>query len=130
MAKWDRVRQRAKELRQSQTAAEQILWDRLRNRGLCGMKFRRQHPVGPYIADFFCHEHRLIVELDGGIHAAQGEQDRQRAEQLAAHGYRVLRYSNQAVEHDLEAVLSKIAAACGAAALLPGVVGEGQAEPG
>jgi very-short-patch-repair endonuclease len=110
------VNLRAKELRKTPTSAEQILWAHLRNRNLCGLKFRRQHPIGPYIADFYCAQHRLIVELDDGVHASQAEQDRQRTEQLAAYGYRVLRFSNLAVEHDLEVVLGKITTACEASA--------------
>ena len=113
MTGWDKVRQRAKELRKAQTGAEQILWNNLRNRSLHGLKFRRQHPLGPYIVDFYCAQQRLIVELDGGIHMKQGEADKQRASQLVAHGYRVLRFNNQEVESELEAVLERIAAACG-----------------
>ena len=124
---WDQAALRAKELRKAQTPAEQALWARLRNRGLGGLKFRRQHPIGPLIADFYCAQHRLVIEVDGGVHAGQKEQDAQRTAQLTAYGYRVLRVSNQAVETNLEEVLHKIAAACGLPALLPGL-GEGQAD--
>ena len=124
---WDKVKIRAKELRKAQTPAEQALWGRLRNRGLLGLKFRRQHPIGPYIADFYCAQHRLVVELDGGVHRNQEEQDAGRTAQLAAYGYHVLRVQNEEVEIDLEGVLRKIALACGITALLPNL-GEGQAD--
>lgn len=110
-----------------QTQAEQILWKNLRHRRLRGLKFRRQHPIGPYIVDFYCTQHRLIVELDGGMHEMQKEQDRQRSSQLAAYGYRILRIKNHEVESDLESVLARIAEACGNSALLPEIPGEGQA---
>jgi very-short-patch-repair endonuclease len=126
MARWKSVRQRAKELRKIQTTAEQILWDRLRNRRLCELKFRRQHPIGAYIVDFYCDEDRLVIELDGGIHDQQKEQDEQRDSQLAAYGFHILRFQNQEVESNLEVVLGKIAAAGGDSALLPGCLGEGQ----
>jgi very-short-patch-repair endonuclease len=72
----DRVRHRdnvpaARDLRIRQTAAEVMLWEALRNRRLDGVKFRRQHPVGPFVIDFCCPERRLAIEVDGGIHAAQ-----------------------------------------------------------
>jgi very-short-patch-repair endonuclease len=124
---FDRVKHRAKELRKTQTKVEQVLWARLRNRGLHGLKFRRQHPIGPYIADFYCAEHRLIVEVDGGIHNAQQEPDKLRGEQLAAHGYRVVRFTNAEVETSLQAVLERIAAACGMQRPSPGS-GEGQVD--
>jgi very-short-patch-repair endonuclease len=124
---FDRVKHRAKELRKTQTKVEQVLWARLRNRGLHGLKFRRQHPIGPYIADFYCAEHRLIVEVDGGIHNAQQEPDKLRGEQLAAHGYRVVRFTNAEVETSLQAVLERIAAACGMQRPSP-EPGEGQAD--
>ena len=59
-----------------------MLWERVRNRRLGGLKFRRQHPLGPYIVDFYCAEHRLVVEVDGPIHEGQKEQDALRAECL------------------------------------------------
>ena len=124
---WDKVKQRAKELRKTQTPAEKILWSRLRNRGLCGLKFRRQHPVGPFIADFYCAQHRLVVELDGEVHLGLAEQDASRTTQLTAYGYQVLRVWNEEVEANPDQVLEKIAAACGVSALLP-ALGEGRAE--
>jgi very-short-patch-repair endonuclease len=124
---FNKTRQRAKELRQQMTPAEKVLWDRLRSRQLGGFKFRRQHPIGPYIADFYCAAPRLVVEVDGSVHVGQAEADEQRNQQMAEYGYRVLRVSNQEVETDLESVICRILEACQdrAETPLPGL-GEGQ----
>jgi very-short-patch-repair endonuclease len=106
------VQQRAKELRQSMTRAERNLWDRLRDRMLAGNKFRRQHPIGAYIVDFYCAEARLVIEVDGGIHLGQVEADASRSRDLEAKGYRVIRFSNEQIETSLETVLSSIKTAC------------------
>jgi very-short-patch-repair endonuclease len=79
---------------------------------LGGFKFRRQHPIGPYIADFYCATPRLVVEVDGGVHAGQVDADGQRSQRMAEYGYRVLRVNNQEVETDLESVICRILAAC------------------
>ena len=109
---YPQVKLRAKELRKTPTPTEQILWMHLRNRKLCGFKFRRQHPIGPFIADFYCAQHKLVVELDGNIHRSQVDYDSQRMEYLEAYGYQVLRVGNEAVEKDLESVLNRITLAC------------------
>ena len=105
------VRERAKELRQPGTSAEGLLWGRLRARQLDGLKFRRQHPIGGCIVDFCCAEARLIAEVDGGIHNAQREWDAERTAMLEAQGYRVIRFGNEAVIGDIDAVLAEIARA-------------------
>ena len=106
------IRQRARELRRQMTPAEELLWNRLRNRQLDGLKFRRQHPIGPFIADFYCAAHRLVVEVDGEIHGRRGEHDRARTEQFERFGYRVIRFRNEQVFGDIEGVLNAIRAAC------------------
>jgi very-short-patch-repair endonuclease len=106
------VRAQAKRLRQALTPAEARLWDALRDHRLQGLKFRRQHPMGPFIADFYCPASRLIVEVDGGIHKDLVEQDLARTSHLVAHGYRVIRFRNEDVENHLEHVLSAILTAC------------------
>jgi len=106
------IRRRAKELRQQMTPAEKALWERLRNRQLSGLKFRRQCPIGPYIADFYCAQFRLVIEVDGGVHVAQAKADEQRSQGLADYGYRVLRVRNEEILSDLESVLCRILAAC------------------
>jgi len=101
---------RAKRLRRTSTGAEAILWNRLRDRQVLGLKFRRQAPIGPYIADFFCHELRLVVEIDGGVHAEvrQISHDVNRDANLRALGYRVLRFTNQQIEEEIDLVLAAI----------------------
>jgi very-short-patch-repair endonuclease len=100
---------RARELRTTAPEAERILWHRLRNRQLCGFKFRRQMPIQGYFADFACVEAKLIVELDGGQHADQIEYDARRTEMIELAGYRVLRFWNSAVMTELNEVLDLIA---------------------
>jgi len=82
----------ARGLRRRQTDSERVLWWQLRDRQLHHAKFRRQHPIGPYIVDFCCLAHRLVVELDGGHHAAQIQADERRTAFLRQRGYRVLRF--------------------------------------
>ena len=106
------IQQRARELRQEMTPAEELLWGRLRRKQLNGLKFRRQHPLGPFIADFYCAEYRLVVEIDGDVHKGQREYDIVRTEWFEAHGYRVIRFRNDDVMKDIEIVLAAIQAAC------------------
>ncbi|MGC9456671.1 MAG: N-6 DNA methylase [Halothiobacillaceae bacterium] len=100
----------ARELRQNQTDAEALLWHLLRNRQVADAKFRRQHPIDNYIADFYCHEHQLIIELDGSQHlTVEGEQrDAERTRHLQEKGIRVLRFDNRQVLTETEAVLDVI----------------------
>ena len=106
------IQQRAKELRKESTPAEKVLWDRLRNRQLGGYKFRRQAPMGHVIADFYCAECKLIVEIDGDIHDFQLEKDKLRTEEIESFGYRVIRFRNEEVLSNIETVLNKILEAC------------------
>ena len=103
---------RARELRHPLTPAVGLLWQRLRNRQLDG-EFRRQRAIGRFIVDFYCHELRLIVELDGDVHpeANQSDRDQARTEWLEAQGYRLMRFRNDEVMQNVDAVLEKIAAA-------------------
>ncbi|WP_028628984.1 endonuclease domain-containing protein [Pseudomonas sp. D(2018)] len=97
----------ARRLRVEQTDAERLLWQHLRNRLLSGLKFRRQQPLGPYFADFYCHEHKLVVELDGGQHL-ENPVDSRRDAWLVTNGYRVLRFWNHDVLQQTNAVLEAI----------------------
>ena len=99
----------ARSLRREQTEAEVKLWQELRGRRLDGIKFRRQVPVGPYIADFLCGEGMLIVEIDGSQHA-DSAQDMVRDAELKARGFRVLRFWNDDVLRDLDGVCDTIIA--------------------
>ena len=102
-----------RQLRREQTNAEKLLWYCLRGRQFCGVKFRRQYPIGPYVLDFYCHEHKLRVELDGGQHyeSAGIQHDEQYQAFLTSHSIRTLRFSNKDVLQHLEAVLLQIAEA-------------------
>ena len=104
------VRVHARDLRTASTDAERLLWHHLRDRRLAGFKFRRQHPVAPYIADFACLEAGLIVELDGGQHfeAEAMAADRRRTQTLEAAGFTVLRFDNRQLLQETEAVLASI----------------------
>ena len=97
--------------RRGQTDAEQLLWARLRDRRLDGVKFRRQHPIGPYITDFCSAEGQLVVEVDGGQHAQRETSDEERTRYLAEAGYRVLRFWNPEVLTQTQAVLGRISEA-------------------
>lgn len=98
----------AYELRKEMTDAERKLWSKLRNKQLGGMRFRAQHPVGPYILDFYCPAAKLAVEVDGEIHDKQQEQDLARTEHLSRYGYSVVRCTNEEVLNKLEIVLERI----------------------
>jgi very-short-patch-repair endonuclease len=100
----------AKQLRRNQTDAERVLWFRLRNRRLQGLKFKRQAPIDRYIVDFCCFDARLIIELDGGQHATRAVEDMNRTRILEAMGYLVLRFWNNDVLQNLEGVLDEILA--------------------
>ena len=100
--------QTARKLRRNQTDAEKMLWHYLRNRQLCGSKFRRQFPVGKYVADFCCVERKLMVELDGGQHDLAKEKDKKRDEWFKNHGYKVLRFWDNEVFKNTDGVLETI----------------------
>lgn len=97
-------------LRKTQTETEKLLWACLRRKRLNGLKFRRQHPLGRYIADFYCPEVLLAIELDGTVHNLkdQKEYDELREEMIEVHRVRVLRIRDQEIEKDIEGVLRKI----------------------
>ncbi|MGZ3762292.1 MAG: endonuclease domain-containing protein, partial [Mucilaginibacter sp.] len=103
------VFQNAEALRNKMTAAEILLWGHLKGNQL-GTKFRRQHPLGIYIADFYSHQHKLVIELDGSIHNNPeiAANDIQRQINLEADGLKVLRFKNDQVFNQLEKVLSTI----------------------
>ncbi|KAB0671889.1 endonuclease domain-containing protein [Oryzomonas sagensis] len=100
----------ARELRGTHTDAENLLWMLLRDRRFCGFKFRRQHPISGYILDFYCHECRLAVELDGGGHATeeQATYDCERTKELEGAGIKVLRFWNNDVLRNTEMVLEAL----------------------
>ncbi len=106
---------RAKQLRRPLTPPEARLWTRLRGRRLRGFKFRRQHPFGPYILDFYCVPARLAVEVDGSIHSEplQAAHDQHRTAWLATRGIRVIRIAARDVRDELDGVLEFVARVAG-----------------
>lgn len=100
----------ARQLRGNLTECERLLWKRLRNRQLSGFKFRRQHPLPPYVLDFYCAELGLAVELDGGQHYDEAglTKDRRRTDYLRQQGLEVLRFSNLDVLQNLDGVLAEL----------------------
>jgi adenine-specific DNA-methyltransferase len=98
----------ARALRRRQTETENRVWHLLRSRALLGDKFRRQQPIGPYIADFCCLARKLIIELDGGRHAAQEVHDRRRSEFLEREGFKVIRFWDHEVFANTDSVLETI----------------------
>jgi type I site-specific restriction-modification system R (restriction) subunit/very-short-patch-repair endonuclease len=117
----------ARELRKNQTSAEEVLWQLLRNRKLDNLKFRRQHQIGHYIVDFYCHERKLIVELDGAVHFTTERQkhDSTRDKYLTSSGFNIIRFRNDEVLNNIEDVLSKIVSSNLPSPAGRGVGGEG-----
>jgi very-short-patch-repair endonuclease len=105
---------RAKDLREASTTPEQLLWTALRNGQIGGLKFRRQHPIGRYVVDFYCHSAGLVVEVDGMSHDRKILQDVEKTKHLEGQGLRVLRVMNEDVMRDLDAVTREIARLGGA----------------
>jgi adenine-specific DNA-methyltransferase len=101
------VTRNARKLRKAPTEAELLLWRYLRGKSMAGVKFRRQYPVGPYIADFACIDLKLAIEADGGQHL-DSEYDRRRDAYFEARGYVVLRYWNDQILAETTAVLEDI----------------------
>lgn len=102
--------QKAKELRTCLTPAERKLWEAVQNKQLDGYKFRRQHPIYRYIADFYCHELRFVIELDGEVHndKEQREHDINRDAIIKEYAIRILRFKNEEILHELPKVLECI----------------------
>jgi len=100
----------AKVLRRKMTKSEKILWQRLITNKIAGLKFRRQHPIKYYIADFYCHKVRLVIEVDGPIHDRidHREHDQQRDGVIKDFGITILRFSNDEIRYHLNQVLKKI----------------------
>jgi len=104
---------RARDLRHAATPPEQLLWSAIRNGQIGRMKFRRQHPIGPYVADFYCHTAGLVVEVDGMSHDDKAAEDAAKTKYIESQGLRILRVTNEDVMCDLDAVAREIARLCG-----------------
>lgn len=111
----------ARKLRLNETDAEKELWKYLCNKKINGLRFRRQHPILYFIADFFCPSAKLVIEVDGGVHniPAQFEYDKNRDNELAAYGLKILRFTNAEVMNDIDEVIRKIIDAANAPQVNP-----------
>jgi len=94
--------------RNNPTDQEEKLWSMISGKKLNGLKFRRQFPIGRYIVDFYNHDNRLVIEIDGSIHDTTKEYDKNRDAYLYAGGYKVLRFNNSEIESNVETVIQKI----------------------
>ena len=100
----------ARLLRKGETKAEQVLWKVIRNRQILGAKFRRQHPISSFAADFYCHETILVLEVDGEVHDTEEakEYDAKRTKELKRLGLKVIRFRNEDVFNEIDKVISTI----------------------
>ena len=110
------AKQACRELSKRSTSAEQLFWEKVRDRRFLDLKFYRQHPLFVdvsgretfFIADFYCHERKLVIELDGKIHDYNKQHDKARTEIVNSLGVSVVRFTNQEIEHDVKKVLEKL----------------------
>ena len=98
----------ARILRKRMTKCEELLWEKLNRKQICGLRFRRQHPIDIFIADFYCHEVRLVVELDGEIHENKKEYDLGRSAEIGKFDIKVIRFSNEQIMNSIEEVIKEI----------------------
>jgi len=98
----------ARMLRNDMTYHENVLWERLKGKRICGVRFRRQHPIDFFIADFYCHEAKLVIEVDGEIHNDRFDYDDGRSAEMEKFGIEVIRFKNSEVENNIDEVISRI----------------------
>jgi very-short-patch-repair endonuclease len=98
----------ARILRVNMTHYEKLLWEKLKLKQVCGVRFRRQHPIDFFITDFYCHEARLAVEIDGEIHDQQKEYDEGRSAEMEKYNIKVIRFTNSQVQNNIENVIRTI----------------------
>ena len=106
--------ERARELRENMTLHEKLLWERIKSNQIGGFRFKAQHPISSYIADFYCHKLKLVIEIDGDNHSAidQKEYDSGRTFDLEQFGISVLRFSNDSIETNIDHVVDQIKDHC------------------
>jgi very-short-patch-repair endonuclease len=106
--------EKAAQLRKNMTNAENILWEFLRKHKVIGLRFRRQHPISLFIADFYCHAIKLVIEVDGGYHKNREQKayDIGRTAELNEFGIDVIRFTNQEIENEFSRVKQEIIKAC------------------
>jgi len=105
---------RAAQLRKKMTGAEKLLWERLRRKQLLGLTFRRQHPIYQFIADFYCHKIKLVIEIDGSIHDIEDIRlhDKGREDEFEKFGITTMRFINEEVTENINTVIEKIKTIC------------------
>ncbi|MFH1684108.1 MAG: endonuclease domain-containing protein [Candidatus Margulisiibacteriota bacterium] len=116
----------ARELRERQTPTEKRVWSLLRDRKLLGLKFRRQHVIEGFVVDFYCHEYKLAIEVDGGIHKRQKEYDRLRQDAIEAKDITVIRVNNEDLENNRCALIQKIKEVIPTLVRIPSPFGRGR----
>ena len=100
--------QKARQLRNHLTNEEELLWERLKNKQICKVRFRRQHPIGQFIVDFYCHSAKLVIEIDGKIHLQRQKYDIERTQTLEELGLKVIRFSNSEINSKIDFVIKQI----------------------
>jgi very-short-patch-repair endonuclease len=98
----------ARILRKNMTRCEHILWEKLKEKKIHGVRFRRQHPIDLFIADFYCHEVRLVIEVDGEFHSGTTEYDEGRTGEIEKFGIKVIRFRNDEIENNIDQVVTNI----------------------
>jgi very-short-patch-repair endonuclease len=104
----------AKQFRDNMTKTEKILWSKLSKKQILGLRFKAQHPISHYIADFYCHKLKLVIEVDGGIHKTKDQKayDINRSSDLEDLGLKVIRFTNEEISNNLESILERITVTC------------------
>jgi len=102
------ILEKARALRKNMTEPEKLLWNRLKNKQVLNLRFRRQHPIDIFIADFYCHTARLVIELDGEIHKNQIDYDEGRTAEMEQFDIEVIRFNNIEIENNIESVIKRI----------------------
>jgi very-short-patch-repair endonuclease len=98
----------SRDMRSNPTQCEEMVWNVLRNKNFFGLKFRRQYPVDRYIVDFYNHYYKLIIEIDGDSHNNKRKYDKNRNDYLVVSGYRVIRFTNEQVEENIEYIIRSL----------------------
>ncbi|WP_319589885.1 endonuclease domain-containing protein [uncultured Draconibacterium sp.] len=99
---------KARQLRSRMTPSEVIIWEKLKNKQICGVRFRRQHPIEIFIVDFYCHAAKLVVEIDGKIHLATKDYDNERTKEINKYNILILRYTNDEISNNLNKIIKEI----------------------
>ncbi len=105
---WELLKPKARQMRHEPTEAEYALWQRLRNKQVEGCRFRRQHPIGRFIVDFYCASINMVIEIDGAVHNSRSDEDQIRTDYLVTLGVKLIRFTNDKVLNNIDDVVKKI----------------------